>query len=67
MRYLKHYFESIAGIEIFPIISLLLFFLFFVGLLIYVMRLRKEDTRRMSMAPLEFDEQDDRNPILQPK
>lgn len=56
MRYIKHYFESIAGIEIYPIISLVLFMLFFVLLTIYVLRLKKEDVQRMANVPLDNDE-----------
>jgi cytochrome c oxidase cbb3-type subunit 4 len=53
MRYLKHYFESIAGIDIYPIISLLIFFIFFVGLTFYVIYMRKPHVEYMRNRPLD--------------
>ncbi len=54
MRYLKHYFEDIAGIEIYPMISLLLFFFFFVSLSWYVFKMKKKHVQRMSSFPLDL-------------
>lgn len=48
----RNYLETIAGVEIFPLISLLIFFLFFVGLLVYVFRLDKKSVDRMKSIPL---------------
>jgi hypothetical protein len=45
--------ESIIGIEIYPIISLVLFFSFFVGLLIWVARTKKEYINHLENLPLE--------------
>ena len=56
MRYLKHYFEDIANIEIWPIISLLLFFFFFVSLTYYVFKMKKTHVKRMSAVPLDITE-----------
>lgn len=53
MRYIKHHLENIAGVEIYPIISLLIFFLFFVGLTWYVVRMKKSHVERMSQQPLD--------------
>lgn len=61
MRYLKHYFEDIAGIEIYPLISLLIFFLFFVGLSWYVIRMGKAHVAYMSAQPLSEDPADESN------
>ena len=44
---------SIDGVEIFPLISFLIFFIFFVGLTIYAMSLRKNHIQEMSNMPLE--------------
>lgn len=49
---LSHFLESIEGIGIYQLISLLMFVPFFVGVLIYVTRLKKEDADRMSNIPL---------------
>lgn len=51
----KHYFERIHNVEIWPIISLGIFFLFFIGLLIYVWRIRKEHINHMEVMPLADD------------
>ena len=56
MRYLKHYFEDIANIEIWPIISLLIFFFFFVSLSFYVFKMKKSHVKHMSAAPLDNDD-----------
>jgi hypothetical protein len=48
--------ETIVGIEVFPIISFIIFFSFFVGLLIYVKRLSKTHVEDMGALPLETDE-----------
>jgi hypothetical protein len=48
--------DTIVGIEIFPIISFLIFFSFFIGLLIYVKRLSKSHVQDMGALPLESDE-----------
>ncbi len=56
IKSLKHHFDAIIGIEIFPIISFLIFFVFFVALIVYVMRQDKGFISKMSTIPLE-DEQ----------
>ncbi len=49
---------SVEGIEIFPLISFLLFFAFFVIVLIYVFRQDKQHIQEMSNLPLEGDNTD---------
>jgi len=48
----RNYLETIAGVGIFPLISLVIFFVFFLSLLIYVFRLDKKSVERMSNIPL---------------
>jgi cytochrome c oxidase cbb3-type subunit IV len=55
----KHYFERIIGIEVYPIISLLLFVLFFLGLLIWVFRADKKYINEMSHVPLSDPNEDE--------
>ncbi|WP_125719539.1 CcoQ/FixQ family Cbb3-type cytochrome c oxidase assembly chaperone [Flavobacterium ustbae] len=50
---IKHNMETISGIEVYPIISFLIFFLFFVGLGIWVFSYRKEKIQEMSNIPLD--------------
>jgi len=56
LKYIKHHFEGITGVEIYPIISLLLFFIVFVTMLIYVLRIPKKSIEQISNLPLEEEE-----------
>jgi cytochrome c oxidase cbb3-type subunit 4 len=49
---IKHNMETIAGVAIYPILSLLIFFAFFVGLGIWVFSYKKEKIDEMSQIPL---------------
>jgi cytochrome c oxidase cbb3-type subunit 4 len=49
--------ETIAGIEIYPLISLIIFFVFFVGLFIYVLTLKKKYINEISRIPLDSNEE----------
>jgi cytochrome c oxidase cbb3-type subunit III len=49
----RNYLETISGIGIYPLISLVIFFVFFTSLLIYVFRLDKKSVDRMSRLPLK--------------
>jgi cytochrome c oxidase cbb3-type subunit 3 len=48
----RNYLETIAGIGVYPLISLIIFFVFFVGLIIYVMTLDKKSLDHMRGIPL---------------
>lgn len=48
-----NYLESISGVSIFPMISLLVFFLFFTGLFVRVYYLNKGTIDEVSRLPLE--------------
>ncbi|MWB94808.1 CcoQ/FixQ family Cbb3-type cytochrome c oxidase assembly chaperone [Flavobacterium sp. GA093] len=50
---IKHNMENIAGIEIYPILSLLIFFFFFVGLGFWVYSYKKDKIDEMSQIPLD--------------
>ncbi|NRT11926.1 cbb3-type cytochrome c oxidase subunit 3 [Flavobacterium sp. 14A] len=49
---IKHNMETIAGVAIYPILSLLIFFIFFVGLGIWVFSYKKEKIDELSQMPL---------------
>lgn len=53
-----NYLTSITGIGIFPLISLLLFFLFFVVLTLYVFKADKKRFDDLAALPIEGQEQD---------
>ncbi|WP_264551444.1 CcoQ/FixQ family Cbb3-type cytochrome c oxidase assembly chaperone [Flavobacterium sp. N2038] len=50
---IKHNMETISGIEVYPIISLLIFFFFFVGLGFWVFSYKKDKIQEMSQIPLD--------------
>ncbi|WKK79246.1 cytochrome C oxidase Cbb3 [Marivirga arenosa] len=49
----KHYFEKIDNVEIFPIISLSIFFIFFIGLIWWVIKADKNYISKMKSLPVE--------------
>ncbi len=51
----RNYLESIAGIGIYPLISLAIFFLFFLGVSWYVVTAKKEFIDEMKNYPLKND------------
>lgn len=53
LKFIKHNMETIDGIAIYPIISFLIFFTLFVGVLVYVVRKDKGTVREISMLPLD--------------
>lgn len=48
--------ETIVGIEIFPIISFIIFFTFFCAVAAYVIWQRKDHFTKMGMMPLDEEE-----------
>jgi cytochrome c oxidase cbb3-type subunit 4 len=57
LKFVKHNLESIAGIEIYPIISLLIFFLFFIGLYSWVYTYKKDKIQELSNLPFAGEEE----------
>ncbi|NDF59956.1 MAG: CcoQ/FixQ family Cbb3-type cytochrome c oxidase assembly chaperone [Crocinitomicaceae bacterium] len=55
LRFIKHNLTGIDGVAIYPIISLLIFVLFFTVMLIYVLRLRKKEIDEISAIPLDLE------------
>ncbi len=53
LKFVKNHMESIAGIEIYPLISLLIFFSFFVVLFWWVLSSKKEYINKVSQIPLD--------------
>ena len=49
----KEALRNIEGQEIYPVISFVIFFLFFIGLMFYVYGLTKSHTKDMSNLPFE--------------
>jgi cytochrome c oxidase cbb3-type subunit 4 len=53
LKFVKYHMASITDIEIFPIISFVIFFLFFLGVLMLVFRSDKKFMSKMEQMPLE--------------
>ena len=52
-KFIKKYAESIDGVNVYPMISLLIFFLFFVVSLYYVKKMDKTKANEISKIPLD--------------
>ena len=53
LKFIKHTMETINGIEVFPIISFLIFFFFFIVLFIWVAKLKKSEIATIAALPIE--------------
>jgi hypothetical protein len=56
LRFIKHNVDSIDGVAIFPIVSLLTFFTVFIVMIIIVVKMKKKDIDTLSNLPLEEDD-----------
>jgi hypothetical protein len=61
-KFIKQYAETISDVNIYPMISLMIFFIFFVTLLLLVKKMKKEKVAELSNLP--FETKDLNNPTL---
>ena len=61
LKFIKHNMETIIGIEIFPIISFLIFFLFFLVLFIWVIKMKKSDVNQLAALPFSNETENSTN------
>ena len=54
-KFIKGHMETIGGVEIYPILSLLIFFVFFVLLFWWVFTAKKDYIQNMEQIPFETD------------
>ncbi|HLW33635.1 MAG TPA: hypothetical protein VKX40_15340 [Aequorivita sp.] len=59
LKFIKGNLENIDNVQIYPMISLLIFFIFFVGLFIWVITAKKEHIEEVSNIPLENNNEND--------
>jgi cbb3-type cytochrome oxidase subunit 3 len=57
LKFIKGYVSSIDGIEIYPIISFIIFFVFFLAVTYYVITAKKSYIDELSNIPLEDGEE----------
>ena len=55
-KFIKQYAEQIDHAAIYPIISLVLFFVFFIVLLVFVKKMGKKRAEELSAIPFEREE-----------
>ncbi len=55
-KFIKQYAETITNANIYPMISLFIFLIFFVVLLVFVKKMKKENVTELSNIPFEKDE-----------
>jgi len=58
LKFIKHHVDTITGIEIYPVISFLIFFTFFLLLIIYVIKVDKRTIKEVSNIPLDKNDID---------
>ena len=56
LKFIKHHMETIVGIEFFPLLSFVIFFLFFVTCIVWVIRSDKRRLDEISRLPLDKSE-----------
>ena len=57
LKFIKGYVSSIDGIEIYPIISFIIFFVFFIAVLYYIITAKKNYIDELSNLPFDDGEQ----------
>lgn len=56
-KFIKKYAETMEDISIYPLISLMIFFIFFIALLFYVKKMDKKSVKMLSNIPLDINEE----------
>lgn len=55
LKFIKHNMDTIIGIEIFPLISFIIFFVFFIVLFIWVAKMKNSEVNALAAMPLDED------------
>lgn len=63
-KFIKQYAETISGVNIYPMISLLIFLIFFIVLLVLVKKMKKETITELSNIPFDNEEVTDGSSVL---
>lgn len=63
LRFIKHNLTSMLGIEIYPLISLVLFTAFFALVLLYVWKMSKDRLAELAASPLEIEQKNEATKI----
>lgn len=52
LKFVKHHMETILGIEIYPVISFLIFSIFFVLVTIWILKMDKKQVDQLANIPI---------------
>ena len=55
-KFIKKYAETIKGVDVYPIISLFIFLIFFVAVIYYVRKMDKRKIEEIKSLPLDLNE-----------
>lgn len=58
---IRDFLQTIDGVSVYPLFSLIVFFIFFVALLIWAVKVDKGYLKKMEEMPLENEEEDFKN------
>ena len=53
LKFIKHHLESMTGIEVYPLVSFIIFFVFFLVVFYFVIRADKTQIDEISRLPLD--------------
>ena len=56
-KFIKQYAETIKGVDVYPIISLFIFLIFFVAVIYYVRKMDKRKIEEIKSLPLDLNEE----------
>ena len=56
-KFIQQYADKIENIEVYPMISMLIFFIFFIGLLYLVIKMDKKTVQLLSNIPLDTSDE----------
>lgn len=56
LKFIRNYADKIENIDIFPMIGLVIFVVFFILMLIYVKKMPRKDINELSQLPLDLQE-----------
>lgn len=62
LKFIKHNMETILGIEIFPLISFIIFFVFFCVLFIWVAQMKKSEVNALAALPFDAEVEENEHP-----
>ena len=63
LRFITQVFKGMDGVSIYPIISLLIFVIFFVSVMVYVLKMKEMEIDELSQIPFETEESEIQNRV----